>query len=251
MRSWRLGVPPDFEFDSWREAMRARSVSTRLALIEATHRELGTMLDRQELDAAWLSTLEYSIRANQLELIPGLALVTRGADNIGKLDTAGPLDVVRTLVGPTEGHTALAVAVLTLAASGHRASLETVDLESPPEPTASAAIVRCGRWRRIGNESPNGTIDLAARWQQRVGSPLVWSVCAGVPGRVVWDLYRMLHHVRSGLTHRADHRAERPKLRLGRDEFSGLIRFLSEAAECGVIPRFHQPRFVPRQQLAH
>ena len=215
-------------------------------------------------DVALLPVIELA-RPDELEIVPGLGITTRGPSRSVLLVSKKPLDKVRSVGLDPESRTSNAlVQVLCCDVWGiaprfmpGRVGLDDALLES------DAAV-------RIGDKALFEPVDdryhvhdLGGVWTEATGLPFVFAVWAARAGIVDRDLYRMLHESRRAGSKVIDSIAEnytwngtsRPELareylrknihfRLGTPELQALRRFLEAAARIGLIDR------VPRLCMA-
>lgn len=210
-----------------------------------------------ELDVALLPVIELA-RLGPLELVPGLAITTRGASRSVLLYSRRPLAEVRSVALDPESRTSNALVQLLFAEVwGARPGFET----GPPEIDRALdrhdAVVRIGD-KALFEAAPAGVAvhDLGLAWSTATGLPFVYAAWAARPGVVDRRLYRLLHDSRrrgaaaietiaasftwNGRRDPALARAylmEHIHYRLGAAEIEALSKFCEGAARLGLIER--------------
>jgi len=226
---------------------------------------LGRYLSAGLIDVALLPVIELA-RIGETELVPGLAITTRGAARSVLLLTRLPLGDVRTVALDRESRTSNAlVQVLFAEKWAARPRFEPGPADLDQALCRFDAVVRIGD-KALFEPHPPGVVvhDLGLAWTEATGLPFVFAAWAARPGRVDRRLYRLLHASRrTGAAEieqiaqsfswngRRDPELVRDYLidhihyRLGASEVEAMRRFFAAAAGLGLIDRAPQIRFAP------
>lgn len=232
---------------------------------ELTYAPPAVLADRLAggtLDIGLIPVIELA-RIPDLEIAPGLGIVTRGPARSVLLVSRRPLDDVRRVALDPESRTSNALVQVLF------------DRVWPGEPEfvagsrdLDAALAGADAAVRIGDKAlfepvPDGheVHDLGAAWTRATGLPFVFAVWACRSGSLDRTLYRALHASRRQGSRRIDdiandyawngeHRpglarrylAENIRFRLGGDEVRALRAFLDDAARIGIIDRAPEVR---------
>ena len=240
-------------------------------------RSAAAALDRGDLDAALLPSHLVAERARRLEIVPGLAVTSRGACGTAVLWHRRPLRELRVVKSLSPGHSGEMLIKLLFAASGHALEIEPSQPENVSvcgAPEADALLAAGTPARLLDPEAPesNGIrlgpewerLDLGAAWKELVALPFVWHLWAARPGCIDRQIYGMLHSARTLGRRRGEdlaaefenqHGGNRAKLldvlnsrlryRLGNNELAGLRRFWEEGRRWRLFPAPGPPRLVP------
>lgn len=233
------------------------SMADRIDLSYGTPAVLADRMSCGELDMALLPVIELA-RIPDLELVPGLAIGTRGMSHSVLLVSRCPVEQIDSLALDPDSRTTNALACVLLAEVwGRRPAvrLGTGDLERD--------LADCDAAVRIGDKAlfdplPEGTTvnDVGEVWTRHTGLPFVFAAWAARPGVVDRELYRGLHDSRRRGTKAIERIAETytwngtryPEIvreylthgiqfRLGSTEIQALRRFLQLAREQELIER--------------
>jgi chorismate dehydratase len=236
----------------------------RLELLFDVPSALADRMAAGELEIGLLPIVELA-RMPQLEIIPGLAIVTRGPARSVLLVSRVPLEQVRSVALDPHSRTTNALVRVLFARAWDREvqfSMGGAQLDRTLEDHDAAV--------RIGDKAlfdPRDdelyTYDIAEAWTAWTGLPFVFAVWAARPGVMDRELYRILHESRRrgsraldtiALEHRwqgsprpevaLEYLAEFIHFRLGAVEVDAIKRFHGLAAELGLIDQ------VPRLQMA-
>ena len=227
----------------------------RIELVHAVPSELARRMGDGTLDLALLPVIELA-RLPGLEIVPGLAIGTRGPAASVLLVSRVPPERVRTLALDPESRTSNVLAQLLLARAW-RASFRCVDGARDLEASLreADAVVRIGD-KALFEAVPAGcqAFDLGAAWTEWTGLPFVFAAWIARPGVVDGELYRLLHESRrrgtrqierianeyvwDGATHPEISRRYLERnivFRLGAAELDALRTFFARASAAGLI----------------
>lgn len=229
----------------------------RISLSYAVPSVLAERMERGELDLALLPSIELA-RIPDLEIVPGLAIGSRGDCRSVLLVARTPIERIRRVSLDPESRTSNALTRILFAGHWNGAP------EFVPGPRdLDAALAGADAAVRIGDKAlfdpiPDGTTahDLGAVWTAWTGLPFVFAVWAARPGVLDRSLYRAFHASRrrgsaaldaiaddytwNGRQYPEVSRAylrEAMRYRLGADEVRGLRRFLDAARALGLVER--------------
>ncbi len=216
------------------------------------------------LDVALLPAVELA-RSPDVEIVPGLGIVTRGPALSVRLLTRVPVERVRKVALDPESRTSNALTQILFAEVWGGAP------KFAPGPLALAealadfdAVVRIGD-KALFETVPDGVqiLDLGETWTQATGLPFVWALWVARSGVIDRERYLWFHDSRRAGSARIEEIAATyswngrcdPELatrylrkhilyRLGSAELSGLELFLRAALRIGLIDR------VPDRRLA-
>ena len=227
----------------------------RLELTYDAPSVVASRMAEGSLDLALLPVVELA-RIPNLVVVPGLAIGSLGLCRSVLLVARKPLADVKSIALDPESSTSNALAaVLSAEAWGIKPEWVTGPLDLTQALAEHDAVVRIGD-KALFEPLPAATIayDLGGAWTARTTLPFVFAVWATRPGVVDREVYEMLHASR-----RAGHAAipaiaadytwngrqypdialpylqEAMRYRLGDPEVAAMRRFLSAAAEVGVI----------------
>jgi len=219
--------------------------------------DLADRMIAGELDLALLPVIELA-RLPELEVVPGLGIVTSGASRSVLLVSRKPLEQVDSVALDPESRTSNALA---------RVLFSKVWRRQPSFETGSRSLTesleRCDAAVRIGDKAlfdplPDGAhaTDLGSAWTEQTQLPFVFAVWAARPGVVTRDLYQRLHDSRrqgkknieqisrdyswQGRSYPEIAQAYLTRniiFRLGSSEINAMKLFFRVAAEIGVIDK--------------
>jgi len=223
---------------------------------------LADRLSRGEIDVGLIPTVELA-RIPELEVVPGLGIVSRGAARSVLLVTRGTPERARRVALDPESRTSNAlIRVLYDELWKTSPEFEIGPLGLRDSLGEHDAVVRIGD-KALFEALPEGAFgyDLGELWYRATGLPFVWAVWACRPGVLDSELSRTLHECqRRGsrsidaiareyvFEGRSDPELARAYLtdnilfRLGPEEIRGMNRFLAAAARIGVVERVVEPR---------
>lgn len=218
-------------------------------------RRAAAALDAESIDLALLPADLLAPRSQRLEIVPGLAVTSRGGCGIARLLYQPPLADIERVTSRCDGHGAATLLELLFAGSGKTLTFDRrapqarlLTLGEDPEPLAEG-------WR---------SLDLSTAWCEVTGGPMVWWVWAARPGIVDREIYGILHGARSRGRHDlgthleqwmpgagAGRRREvlrafedRVRLRLGNRELAALERLWREMESLALVPMAGPPRLL-------
>jgi chorismate dehydratase len=217
---------------------------------------LADRLGRGELDVALIPVIELA-RIPDLEIVPGLGIVSRGPARSVFLISNGPPEEARSVGLDPESRTTNALTVVLYDRLWNvrpEFALGPVDL--PASLTEHDAVVRIGDKALFEPPPPGATaVDLGELWDRTTNLPLVDAVWAIRPGLLDESLHRIFHESRRMGSEAIDRIAadytwngrRYPELSrsylthnilfdLGSEELEGLRAFLAAAARLGLIP---------------
>jgi len=158
---------------------------------------LGRSLAAGLLDVALLPVIELG-RIGATELVPGLAITTRGAARSVLLLTRVPLGDVRSVALDGESRTSNVLTQVLFAEKWRtRPRFEPGPADLDQALDRFDAVVRIGD-KALFEPHPPGVVarDLGQEWTEATGLPFVFAVWAARPGVVDRRLYRLLHESR-------------------------------------------------------
>jgi len=235
----------------------------RIELSYAVPAVLAQQMRAGALDVALLPVVELGA-LDDVEIVPGLGIVTRGAARSVLLVTRKPLDAVERVALDPESRTSNALVRLLFAevwGAAPRFEPGTRELDAALD--GADAAVRIGD-KALFEALPAGcsAIDLGQAWTAATGLPFVFAAWIARPGVIDRGIYAALHESRRGgskaLRAIAEayafegHRDPRTALdylthnivfRLGAAELRALERFLAGCARLGLIERVPPLRF--------
>lgn len=238
----------------------AGSGAERLELSFDVPAVLAERMRRAELDVALLPVIELA-RIPDLEIVPGLGIVTRGPSRSVLLVSRLPLERIRRVALDPESRTSNAL-FRVLCARVWRIDPEIVEPRcGAPAGSLEEALADCDAVVRIGDkalfETPPADCqveDLGEVWTRSTGLPFVWAAWIARRGVIDRQTYRLLHDARrrgvraieeiaasyawNGTRDAGLARAyldSHIRYRLGAAEIEGLGAFLDEAAAAGLI----------------
>jgi chorismate dehydratase len=235
--------------------LEAERESGAFDLSYAAPAELADRMVAGDLDLALLPAIELA-GMPELEVVPGLGIVTFGASRSVLLVSNKPLDEVETVALDPESRTSNALARVLFAKVWHRQPAFR-----PGSRALTESLERCDAAVRIGDKAlfdpiPGGchVQDLGTVWTERTRLPFVFAIWAARPGVVTRDLYKRLHDSRRrgkasieriardytwrGRAHPEVALAYLTRnivYRLGSSEIDAMKVFFRTAAEIGVI----------------
>jgi len=210
-----------------------------------------------ELDLALLPVIELA-GMPELEIVPGLGIVTSGASRSVLLVCNKPLDQIETVALDPESRTSNALARVLFAKVWRRQPKFTTGSRSLTETLAgNDAAVRIGD-KALFEPLPENSLvhDLGTVWNEETRRPFVFAVWAARAGVLNRDLYQRLHDSRrrgkasiaqiardyrwQGQSHpeiAQSYLTRNIVFRLGSSEIDAMKLFFRVAAEIGVIDK--------------
>jgi chorismate dehydratase len=235
---------------------RSRSFSLRFDIPS----KCADLLHAGDIDVGLIPSIEY-LRGNALQIVPDLAIASRGPVTSVMLYTTRPMSDVRSIAMDTSSRTSVALVRVLCA------KLFTIDPRLEPlAPGLESMLGRCDAALMIGDnalfqssvvghQSSVELIDLGQAWTELTGLPFVYAFWAGTPGVLTPAHVRELQETRDRgvanaetvareyLKDAPDRQAlgarylrDNIKYYLGDDERAGLELFYRYAAEIGVAP---------------
>jgi len=243
--------------------------------IDLTYAAPAALADRMlegELDLALLPVIELS-RMPELEIVPGLGIVTSGASRSVLLIANVPIDQVSSVALDSESRTSNALVRVLFASVWQRRPEFTLHSGSLEVALSDYdAAVRIGD-KALFEPQPAGTFvyDLGTVWSDKTRLPFVFAAWAARPGVLDRELYRTLHDARrrglakleqiardyawQGRSHpqlALEYLRDNISFRLGADEVQAMKLFFRVAAEIGVIERAPELRMaMTRWSVCH
>jgi chorismate dehydratase len=228
-----------------------------IELTYAPPAELADRMSAGELDLALLPVIELA-GMPELEVVPGLGIVTAGASRSVLLVSRKPLEQVDSVALDPESRTSNALARLLFAKVWRRQPSFETGTHSLTE-----SLERCDAAVRIGDKAlfeplPDGAHvqDLGTVWTEQTRRPFVFAVWAVRPGVLSRELYQRLHASRRlgkknieqiardyrwrGRTYpevAQSYLTRNIVYRLGSSEIDAMKLFFRETAEIGVIDK--------------
>jgi chorismate dehydratase len=225
---------------------------------------LADRLARGEIDVGLIPTIELA-RIPDLEIVPGLGIVSRGPARSVLLAARGAPEHARRVALDPESRTTNALTRILFAELwGTRPEFEIVadDLEAALR--EHDAVVRIGD-KALFERLPAGVgaLDLGQQWDRAMGLPFVYAVWACRAGVLDDELCDALHEsLRRGASAidsiaadyawkgrtdpdlARDYLTRNLRFHVGPAEMDGLTRFLRSAARLGIVPAAARPRLV-------
>jgi len=201
----------------------------------------------------------------ELELVPGLGVGTRGPSRSVLLVSRVPVARIETVALDPSSRTSNALCRVLLARVFGR---RPMFVAAPPVGSAADPLAGCDAAVRIGDralfEPPPAdcaTLDLAQVWTAHTGRPFVFAAWIARPGVVDRELYRLLHassrHGQAQLERIAldtpqpdlarDYLRHNIRCRLGAPELEAMRVFFQAAVELGALPRVPGIRLAGRR----
>jgi chorismate dehydratase len=248
------------------EGMTRPPLSDRFSVAWCTPAECARRLHEGDADLALLPSIEYARSAERLEIVPGVAIGSKGPVRSVLLYTRVPLPRVRSIALNAESRTSNALVTVLFAGEGARPALELCepDLGTMLESHDAALLIGDAA---LFTPAPEGVrvIDLGEAWTETQGGlPFVYAFWVARPGVLDRDDYRQIHaskaygraHLRQiaedfefrgrrdpGLCH--SYLSESVRYRLGNRQIEGLETFYRLAARHGLIEGAPPIRFLP------
>jgi chorismate dehydratase len=156
--------------------------------------------DEPSLDLALIPSIEYA-RRDDLWIVPGVAIASRGEVLSVLLYASQPLDKVRSIAVDARSRTSVALLRI-LCAEHYNIEPELM----PKDPELTAMLKYCDAALLIGDEALYSSVDTAERrdlgadWRELTGQPFVYAFWAGREGAVDSDgVDAILRSLRDGL----------------------------------------------------
>jgi chorismate dehydratase len=135
-----------------------------------------------EVDAGTIPSIDYARAAGALEIVPGIAIGSRGAVRSVRLVHRVPIEKIASVALDASSHTSVALLRVLLR---ERLGREPAYVTRPPElpamlDEADAALVIGDPALFSRDEHPS--LDLGAEWLARTGLPFVFAFWAAAPG---------------------------------------------------------------------
>jgi chorismate dehydratase len=256
-RVLRLGVVPYLNVAPIVHGLRN---DPAVELVRDVPARLLAHLQAGDIDAGTIPAIDFA--AGGLEIVPDIAIASRGPVRSVRLLHRVPLSEVRTVALDMSSHSSVALfRVLADELLGHPVEL----VSHAPEPAAmlraaeaavvigDVALFQAGDWPHV---------DLGAAWTERTGLPFVYAFWAARPGALrAADVLRLQASLASGLAAipaiassynglgagRAveceSYLREAVVFRLGEDERRGLAEFYRRAHAHGLIAHIPELKF--------
>jgi chorismate dehydratase len=244
----------------------------RIRLSFATPAVLADRLAAGELDVALLPVIELA-RIPDLELVPGLGIVTRGPSRSVLLVAGRPAGEIESIALDPDSRTSNALARVLLAEVWNRQPEVRAGSSNLAEALEAAdAAVRIGD-KALLESRPEGAhvYDLGEVWSSRTHLPFVYAAWAARRGVIDRELYRVLHDSRRAGGRAVDRIAaeyawrgrhypevakayltEHIHFRLGSAEIGAMERFFRAAHRLGAIDAVPEIRLaLPRRTGCH
>jgi len=228
-------------------------------LVELSYDVPSTLADRlarHELDVALIPVIELA-RIGDLEIVPGLGIISRGPARSVFLISNGPPERARSVGLDPESRTTNAMtAVLYDRVWNARPRFAPGPVDLPASLTEHDAVVRIGD-KALFEPPPAGAscVDLGELWDRTTGLPFVYAVWAVRPGILDEDLHRLfldsyrrgaaaIDRIAAQYTWKGrsfpelarDYLTHNILFDLGPEELEGLRVFLASAARLELIP---------------
>jgi chorismate dehydratase len=234
----------------------------RIELSYAVPARLTDRMIAGDLDIALMPVIELA-KMPELEIVPGLAIGTSGPSRSVLLVSRQPIEDVKSIALDAESRTSNALVqvlcdrvwkIAPQFSAGHRGLDE--------------ALLECDAAVQIGDKAlfadpPAGTVvyDLGGVWSAAMGMPFVFAAWFCRPGVIDREIYEALHEskrrgvktigpIAEDYTWRGqqypqlskDYLEKNIRFRLGSAELDAMRKFLSAAAEIGLIDQAPEPR---------
>jgi chorismate dehydratase len=222
----------------------------------------AALLHDGSIDVGMIPTIEYC-RGPEYRIVPGMAIISRGAVASVALFTRKPVQEIRTIAADTSSRTSNAL-IRILCAERFRIAPEF----RPMLPDPDAMFDACDAALIIGDpalyldpaEKRVEKIDLAEEWIGLTGLPFVWAFWAGRPDALAAADVELLRQARDSGVADADAIADDycgpARAELGRrylrdniqydlrnQDIAGLRRYYELAAKHGLIDSPREPMF--------
>jgi chorismate dehydratase len=239
--------------------------------IELSYAVPSALADRMAegaLDVALLPIVELA-RLGDLELVPGLGIVTFGASRSVLLVSRRPVEELRSVALDRDSRTSNALTQVLFANVWRREPEFSLGPASLDDALAGHdAAVRIGD-KALFEPLPDGALvyDLGEVWTEHTGLPFVFAAWAARPGVVDRTFYRMLHHSRregskvvrqiaddyewNGRRHPSiafAYLTEHIRFRLGSAELQAIEKFFRAAHEIGIVERIPEIRLAMQRR---
>ena len=224
----------------------------------------AALLHDGSIDVGMIPTIEYC-RGPEYRIVPGMAIISRGAVASVALFTRKPVPEIRTIAADTSSRTSNAL-IRILCAERFGIAPEF----RPMPPDANAMFEACDAALIIGDpalyldpaEKRVKKVDLAEEWIGLTGLPFVWAFWAGRPDVLTPVDVELLRQARDQGVAAADAIADDycgpARAELGRQylrdniqydlqsqDLAGLRRYYELAAKHGLIDSPREPMFFP------
>ncbi|UCF67592.1 MAG: hypothetical protein JSV80_17820 [Acidobacteriota bacterium] len=266
MDRFRFGLPAGLTTAPLVRGLDRPEARKRVQLVaHADPSVIGRQLLDGELDAALMAPQQAADGSERLELIPGMAVTTRGNSGLAILHHRRGLGELRSIacLGPAD--TAGMLLKILFSSAGFCPDLTAWTGASAGALDSCDGLLVAGDRALIESPSPEySRLDLGQAWTQLTGLPFVWLVGAARPGVVDRELYGLLHTARArgrrawpalarqfaqrhgtSERHLVEIVEKAVVFRLGRPELDGLLAFWEAAAQAGLLRPSNGPRFVP------
>jgi chorismate dehydratase len=242
----------------------------RIRLSFATPAVLADRLAAGELDVALLPVIELA-RIPDLELVPGLGIVTHGPSRSVLLVARRPVDAIESIALDPDSRTSNALARVLLAEVWSRRPEIRAGSPDLAEALAAAdAAVRIGDKALLEPRPDDAHVyDLGEVWSSRTRLPFIYAAWAARRGVVDRELYRVLHDSRRAGCRAVDRIAaeftwrgerhpdiarayltEHIRFRLGSSEIRAMERFFDAAHRLGAIDAVPEIRLALQRRTA-
>lgn len=224
----------------------------------------AALLHDGSIDVGMIPTIEYC-RGPEYRVVPGMAIISRGAVASVALFTRKPVQEIRTIASDTSSRTSNALIRILCA---ERFGIAPEFRPMPPDP--DAMFEACDAALIIGDpalyldpaEKRVQKVDLAEEWIGLTGLPFVWAFWAGRPDVLAPADVELLRQARDQGVAAADAIADDycgpVRAELGRrylrdniqydlqsQDIAGLRRYYELAAKHGLIDSPREPMFFP------
>jgi len=239
--------------------------------IELSYAVPSALADRMAegaLDVALLPIVELA-RLGDLELVPGLGIVTFGASRSVLLVARTPVEQIRSVALDRDSRTSNALTQVLFANVWRRKPEFSLGPASLDDALAGHdAAVRIGD-KALFEAPPDGVFvyDLGEVWTENTGLPFVFAAWAARVGFVDRELYRILHDSRregakvireiaNGYEWNGKHHpsiafaylTEHIRFRLGSAELQAIEKFFRAAHEIGIVERIPEIRLAMQRR---
>jgi chorismate dehydratase len=261
-----IGAPPDFESDVLMCGLDVMTFEDGVRIVRPDRLGLVDGLRAGELDLALLPVHLLAPCAAEFEVVPGIAVSSKGPYGGARLDCRVPLPEVTSIASRASGHAAEALVQVLFGSSGRSPALVPWP-GGTGDPLAGHDAVLVAGDAALVEPAPRVavSVDLGVAWSTLTGQPMVWEVWAARQGRVTRRWYAALHGARTRgrrhLPELARHHAAglgapetasrfecfgdvQVSWRLGQRELEGLSRFWRECRSAGLLPGTENMRFL-------
>jgi len=237
-----IGIPPEHLYLPFQDGIRGTG---RFSLTLKSSPLLAKMLESRDLDAAFLSPIDYARGASEYLIVPGAAVASRQANNTVVVHFRKGVRDIRSLAVPAVSMSDIVLARILLAEKFNLAPtiVPVAGTLDDMLKQADAALLSGDEVIRAGENRP-GALDLVEEWITSTDLPYVHGFCVGREGTLEQDEWTVLGSsaVETSsasalpLDEEADADQEKFSYDLEDDVRDGIREFLQYAYYHGILP---------------